>query len=107
MTARLRVICEPDLAAGFGLAGISALASEPQAAEASLADLLRRRDAGVVLLQEQLHESLSPDVRARLDRSATPVVVPFPGPAWVAPASAEERVVELLRRAIGYRVKLR
>ena len=101
------MICQPDLAPGFGLAGIAAEAPQPQAADAELADVLRRREPGIVLLQEQLHDALSPDLRARLDRSATPVVVPFPGPAWAAPASAEERVVELLRRAIGYRVKLR
>jgi hypothetical protein len=34
-------------------------------------------------------------------------VVPFPGPAWEKLAPAEERVIELLRRAIGYRVRLR
>ncbi|HEX7024441.1 MAG TPA: hypothetical protein VF187_06455, partial [Gemmatimonadales bacterium] len=62
---------------------------------------------GVILLQEEIYQALPDDVRARLDRSAHPVVVPMPGPAWVAAPSAEERVIELLRRAIGYRIKLR
>ena len=49
----------------------------------------------------------SNDGRAMVDRVEQPIVVPFPGPAWRAVASAEEQVVELLRRAIGYRVRLR
>ena len=36
-----------------------------------------------------------------------PVVVPFPGPDRSARPSAETDLVELLRRAIGYRVRLR
>jgi vacuolar-type H+-ATPase subunit F/Vma7 len=108
MSATLRVVCGPELAPGFALAGILAdTLSEAAAAEVGLSELVGRDAAGVVLLQEQLYDALAPDVRARLDRSSTPVVVPFPGPAWVERPSAEERVVELLRRAIGYRVKLR
>jgi vacuolar-type H+-ATPase subunit F/Vma7 len=108
VSAALRIICEPDLAPGFALAGIAAdTATRDTAADTGLDELIRRREAGIVLLQEQLYDALPPDLRARLDRSATPVVVPFPGPSWAPAPSAEDRIVELLRRAIGYRVKLR
>jgi vacuolar-type H+-ATPase subunit F/Vma7 len=108
MTATVRVVCRPALAPGFALAGVTADQVENHAeAEPALAGLMLRDDVGVILLQEDIYNALSPEVQARLDRSAGPVVVPFPGPAWAEIPSAEERVVELLRRAIGYRVKLR
>ncbi|HEU5219969.1 MAG TPA: V-type ATP synthase subunit F [Gemmatimonadales bacterium] len=108
MTAMVRVVCRPVVAPGFGLAGITAdTVGEDAEAGPGIDELVRRGEAGVVLLQEQLYDDLPPDLRARIDRSATPVVVPFPGPSWAPAASAEEWVVALLRRAIGYRVKLR
>jgi hypothetical protein len=36
------------------------------------------------------------------------MIVPFPPPSWAAPEEeAEAYLVEILRRAIGYRVRLR
>lgn len=108
MTATVRVICRPEVAPGFALAGLRAhLLAPEESLEPILADLARHSEVGVVLLQEEIYDALPEDVRRRLDRSTRPVVVPFPGPAWESRPPAEERVVELLRRAIGYRVKLR
>lgn len=73
-----------------------------------LAPLLDRRDIGVLLVEQGLLEGLADAERQALMRRPTPVVVPFPGPAWGERASpAEGYVLELLRRAIGYRVRLR
>ena len=104
----VRVVCRPALAPGFALACLAADAvSAGESAEPVLFALGKRPDVGVLLLEEEILDGLAPDFRARLERSSIPVLIPFPGPAWGARPSAEERVVELLRRAIGYRVKLR
>lgn len=108
MTAIARIICRPVLIPGFALAGITAQAmGADEEPESLIAGFRTRGDVGVVLLEEAIYDALPEETRARLDRSATPVVVPFPGPAWIEAASAEARVVDLLRRAIGYRVRLR
>lgn len=108
MTATVRVICRPAVAPGFGLAGLVADSLGPEdSLEAILAGFSRHPEVGVVLFQEDIYNALPEDVRGRLDRSARPVFVPFPGPTWAALVPAEERVIELLRRAIGYRVRLR
>lgn len=108
MTHGVRVLCRPATASGFSLAGLVAeTVGDEDAANAALLALLQCRELGVVLLEESLYTALSPDVRALVGRVAQPVVVPFPGPAWRAAPSAEEQVVDLLRRAIGYRVRLR
>jgi len=107
MTSTVRVVCRPALVPGFALAGVQADALEAdEPLEAAWAGLAGRPEIGVVLLQDEIYDALPEELRGRLDRSAHPVVVPFPGPVWQALPSAEERVIELLRRAIGYRVKL-
>jgi len=104
----VRTLCSPAVAIGFGLAAVP---SDPVRSGADLGaavdEALRRPDLAVLLLEEAVYDALSPEAQRRLDRSAVPVVVPFPSPAWRTRRSAEDRVVELLRRAIGYRVKLR
>ena len=107
MTHTVRVLSRPATAAGFALAGLVAETADEVGVDTALRALLQRRDLGVILLEESLHAALAPDLRSLVDRVAQPVVVPFPGPAWRAAPSAEEQVVELLRRAIGYRVRLR
>jgi vacuolar-type H+-ATPase subunit F/Vma7 len=108
MTAIARIICRPALIPGFALAGVTAQAvCADEEVESLVAGFRSRGDVGVVLLEEAIYDALPDETRARLDRSATPVVVPFPGPSWTEAATAEARVVDLLRRAIGYRVRLR
>lgn len=105
----MRVLCRPEVAAGFGLAGLRAIpVTTATAAEFRLRDLMREPDTGVVLVEERLHDALPVDVRRRMARRPLPMVVPFPGPAWAERAEgAEAYVIELLRQVIGYRVRLR
>lgn len=108
MRARTRVLCTPEVAPGFRLVGLEPVeAADGADGAARLAELRSRPEVGVVLIEEDLYDSLpQPELRA-LEREARPLVVPFPGPVWAPPPSPEAYVVELLRRAIGYRVKLR
>lgn len=103
----LRVLCRPGLVQGFGLAGVAAvpvpLSADPGAA---IEAALLQDQAGVLLVEEAVYDRVPPEARARFDRMAKPVIVPFPGAAWDGGRPADERVVELLRRAIGYRVRL-
>jgi vacuolar-type H+-ATPase subunit F/Vma7 len=107
MSHAVRVLCRPAVAPGFALTGMVVDQAEagPEAA-VSLATLLGRPDVGVVLIEDALFQALPEEIRRRADRSGIPVVVPFPSPAWEVGPAAEQYVVELLRRAIGYRVRL-
>jgi len=109
MSRALRVVCRPAVAAGFALAGLRALEAEtPDAAEAHLRTQLDDPQAGVVLVEQSLHDALPEALHRELGRRALPVVVPFPGPAREGAApGAEALIVEILRQAIGYRVRLR
>lgn len=109
MPHTVEVLCEPETAAGFGLAGVRPIeTTSPEATAALLRDLMRRPATGVVLLEQEAYERLPQDLRRELGRRPVPLVVPFPGPAWEErPADAEAYIVELLRQVIGYRVRLR
>ncbi len=104
----VRVLCRPQVAAGFELAGLL-VDQAPDAGTAT--DALKRLSAdpkvGVVLVEDALHRLVPEDVLQRLDRQALPVIAPFPSPTWDEKGLAEEYVLEILRQAIGYRVRPR
>jgi vacuolar-type H+-ATPase subunit F/Vma7 len=100
----VQVICRPELAAGFALAGITPVVLQ-QSSEvlAQLKSAAGRGETGVILVQDDL----LPDDRDAAKRTALPMVVPFPGPRSLeALESPAAYVAEILRRAIGYRVRL-
>ena len=107
ITRLVRVLCAPPVAPGFELAGLAPRVAEPAGADAALEELAAEPNAGVILVQSDLYDAATGPVMRRLEREAIPVLLPFPGPQWKARPSPEEYVVELLRRAIGYRVRLR
>jgi len=106
---RLVVIARPGLGAGFALAGVRVYEEvDGRDAAARLRRLLDdpQASAAVVVIDDLLHAGLPDDLRADLRRHALPVIVPVPGPDWSAASKADEYIVEILRRAIGYRVRL-
>jgi vacuolar-type H+-ATPase subunit F/Vma7 len=103
----VHVLCRPAVAEGFALVGlVPRVVTDGPAAVPVLEGHLAEAAPDVLLLEEALYDSLPGELRGRIDRSARPIVVPFPGPVWVEAEPAEARVVDLLRRAIGYRVRL-
>lgn len=107
-TATVHVLCTPAVAPGFWLTGLPVvLAEDGPAAAHLLADLRARLEVGVVLIESALYDALPEETLLRIAASASPMVVPFPSPVWIERPPAEEYIVELLRRAIGYRVRLR
>jgi vacuolar-type H+-ATPase subunit F/Vma7 len=103
---RVRVVSRAVLAAGFELAGLSVTRAEDGAATAEA--ILRWAadgDVGIVLVDDGLYRALPQDVLARLDRQALPVIAPVPSPRWDERSEAEAYILEILRQAIGYRVR--
>ncbi len=109
MSYGVTVICRPEVATGFTLAGWPAheAASNAEAAQ-RLLELVACSDTGVILMQDELYETLPSDVLRALSKRPLPMVVPFPGPVWDESLRGPEGyIVEMLRQAIGYRVRLR
>jgi vacuolar-type H+-ATPase subunit F/Vma7 len=108
--APVRAICRRESALGIALAGLAPIEAATGAeAAAALAGLARTpARGGVVLVEATLHDALPPAVRRQIRRDGAPILVPFPGPAPLPPGVApEQELLEVLRRAIGYRVRLK
>lgn len=109
MTWDVRAIATPAFAAGFRLAGI---AVDDVATAEDAATVIARRSAepatGILLVEQRLLDAMPEPLRREANRRPVPILVPVPSPTWGgAPADAESLILDLLRRAIGYRVKLR
>ena len=106
---RVAVLCRAPAAAGFTLAGLQPLVVQDGAeATRRLSRLLTEAGLGIVLVESGLYDRLDDNVRRRISSRVLPLVIPFPGPAWRDVAEASDAyVVELLRQAIGYQVRLR
>ncbi|HXV59922.1 MAG TPA: V-type ATP synthase subunit F [Vicinamibacteria bacterium] len=109
MSSLVRVVCRPETALGLALAGVpTARASTPREGAELIVELASRPDIGVLLVEDVFYDALSDTAKRALERRPVPITVPFPGPSWTESAEeAEAHLVEILSRAIGYRVRLR
>lgn len=108
MELTVRVLCRSKLAAGFALAGVATEEAEDARSAANvLVRLAANPHVGIVLVEDDLHHALPADLVARIDRTGRPIVAPFPSPRWDGRRVAEEYVLEILRQAVGYRVRPR
>jgi vacuolar-type H+-ATPase subunit F/Vma7 len=105
---RVQVVSRPLLAAGFELAGLAVdRVEDARAAANAIARWTSDQNVGIVLIEEALYRDLPRELQARLDRQAPPVVAAVPGPVWDTRRDAEASILEILRQAIGYRVRAR
>lgn len=109
MKRPVRIVCRSGPAAGFALAGLGIdEVRTPSEGAARIAALAQDPSIGLLLAEEDCWLALPESQRRALVRKALPLIVPFPGPSWdrAAPA-ADAHLVEILRQALGYRVRLR
>lgn len=109
MKTPVRVLCRREAALGIALAGLApieaATGADAAAALAGLAHTPAR--GGIVLIEAGLYDGLPASVRRQIRKDGAPILVPFPGPAPLpAGAAPEQELLEVLRRAVGYRVRL-
>ena len=104
----VRVVGSDVACAGFSLAGLPTHeVPAPRDAVAIIGDLVKRDDIGVLLVEQSVLDALDPATERALSRLPMPIIVPFPSPSWRERERAPESLVlQLLQRAIGYRVRL-
>ena len=109
MNARIRALCTHETALGLALSGIAPIeaATGPEAAAAL--DVLANTPArgGVVFIEQTLYDALPGSKRRQIRRDGTPILMPFPSPSVDSRIAPEQELLDVLRRAVGYRVRLR
>jgi vacuolar-type H+-ATPase subunit F/Vma7 len=106
--ARLVVITTPDLAPGYRIGGATvAVATSGAEAETALSDLVRARDVAIVGIHADLFAGISDALKRDVERQILPVVIDIPSGAEGERQTRRERLVEMLRHAIGQRIAFR
>jgi len=102
-----KVVTRPGDGLGFRLAGVPveelAEGEEAQRFKALVADA----SLGVLAVEDALMRRLPEPLLDRIGREGIPVLLPFTLPRrWAEAARGEQYVATLMRRAIGYHVKI-
>jgi len=103
---KLVVICPDRIARGFALTGAEVLVSEAgPRTQTLLEDLITRKETGVILFPQEHLADFDPRTLKKLDALYLPLVVPVPMTSD-ATTSPEAYVAQMIRRAIGYDIKI-
>ena len=107
--SEILVIGRPEIVEGFSLAGAEVeTCTEPSRLEWKVLELLRNRSHGVVIVTEELYETLPQKVMLRAEQSGRPLFITLPRPLgedfW---ETREDLISRIIKRAIGYRLKIR
>lgn len=106
---KVMVVTDSESADGFRLAGVDVIgltADDDQSAVIS--ELLNDDSIGVLAVNQSFVDHLDERLRVRLEQSNRPVAVFIPaGRQEVGGAQKREYVARLIRRAIGFDIKLR
>lgn len=104
---RLAVVVRPGDALGFRLAGATVEVAAPGEEGAVLRRLLGDAALGVLAIEEEVLAAAPARVVERARARGVPVLLPFALPRRLSEAGrGREYVAALVRRAVGYGVKL-
>lgn len=104
---RLTVAVRPGEAGGFRLAGAEVREVAPGEETAAFRELLGDPRVGVLAVEEALLAAAPPNLLARARERGLPVVLPFALPRrWGESGRGQAWVAALIRRAVGYGVRL-
>ncbi len=102
---RIVALTPPDADNGFACCGAVQQAVAPGRAAEALEDALQAAGSGVVILDERLVGKVGEELLHSLEKRwpGVLVVLPAPGGAGVV----EDYAMRLIRRAVGYQVKVK
>ena len=107
--SEILVLGEPEIIEGFALTGARIRAeSDPSRAERILDGFMRSKEVDIVVVTESLFEQLPEKTRVLAEASGRPIFLTLPRPAGIeAWGEREDLISRIIRRAIGYRLKIR
>ena len=95
-----------DAEFGFSLAGIAQSAVNIDEAEDALRNAMREPDIGLIIMDERLLKGIVEERVRELERGWDGILLSLPSPEKV-PAEVEDYATRLIRRAIGYHVRIK
>ena len=103
------VITDRETAIGFRLAGVEVRVSDSLAeTKDHIEKLVVSGGCALLLVKGSLMEELGESFRNRVERAGSPVMIPLPlDMKWHAEEMGMEYLHRLIRRSIGYQLRLR
>lgn len=95
-----------DARFGFGLAGVGQYVAEPHELEQTLITAVSDPENGLIIVDERLTVGIDDERLREIEGGWHGVVVVLPSPV-TTPAEVEDYAARLIRRAIGYHVRIR
>jgi vacuolar-type H+-ATPase subunit F/Vma7 len=103
---RIAVITPPDSKYGFSLGGIPQFVAEPHDLEETLKNVMADPDNGLVIIDERMINGMTEERLHELEQGWQGILLVLPSPEK-PPAEIEDYAARLIRRAIGYHVRLK
>lgn len=98
-------VTPPDARYGFSLTGVRQLVVGPETVEKAVLELSGDAEVGVVVIDERLIEGRTPERVRQLELRWPGLIIVLPAPERTEQVE-EDYAMRLIRRAIGYQVKL-
>ena len=102
---RIVFITARDAAYGFALAGLTQHITDPAGVEVLLGQVMAAPENGLAIVDERLVGGLPEERLREMERGWSGILLVLPSPERI-PAAGEDYAARLIRRAIGYHVKL-
>lgn len=107
--AQLLVIAAKKSCEGFKVSGFDCMeVEEEREIDAVIESIFKEQRYGLLCIEQRLFNAITPSVVKRIRRGGLPVMIPVEIPTtWGEPREGETHIESLIRRAIGYQVKLK
>jgi vacuolar-type H+-ATPase subunit F/Vma7 len=96
----------PDVKYGFSLSGVTQYTSEIDEAEETLKKIMAQSESGLIIIEERLLSGMPESRLPEFEHSWRGILLVLPSPVK-PPAEVEDYAARLIRRAIGYHVRLK
>ncbi len=100
--SQIAVLGDSSLTTGFKLAGVQRLycISEESQAQKTLETLMQDSEIGIIIVSEELLESIDWRLKRKVEDAAKPVVISVPSKK--GPMEQGESLAKLIKRALGF-----
>jgi V/A-type H+-transporting ATPase subunit F len=103
---KIAFITPQDTAHGFSLSGVPQVVAAYDEAEDMLKKAMNEPDYGLVVIDERLIAGMTEDRLRELEQAWNGILLVLPSPVK-PPAEVEDYAARLIRRAVGYHVRLK
>jgi vacuolar-type H+-ATPase subunit F/Vma7 len=106
---RIVAILDEETALGFRLSGVEVRKADSESGlRERIEAVLNEKDVRIVIVDEEMFRGLPEKLERRLENSTAPLFLPIPTiKVWRGEVRPEEYAARLIRRAIGYQIKIR